>query len=111
MKARYLAQAYQIAIEEMKIWNDCCRKAINDKKLALWWRHHTESDLAVSGLSYLLCWLPTIYSITSITLVLSLTPQHTYAPPSHVHTSHSTSVCAKLHIVKPGNISCGHTAS
>ena len=31
MKARYLAQAYQIAIEEMplKTWNDCCREAIN----------------------------------------------------------------------------------
>ena len=31
MKARYLAQAYRIAIEEMpfKTWNDCCREAIN----------------------------------------------------------------------------------
>ena len=31
MKARYLAQAYQIAIEEMpfKTWNDCCWEAIN----------------------------------------------------------------------------------
>ena len=31
MKARYLAQAYWIAIEEMpfKTWNDCCREAIN----------------------------------------------------------------------------------
>jgi hypothetical protein len=30
MKARYLAQAYRIAIEEMpfKTWNDCCREAI-----------------------------------------------------------------------------------
>ena len=34
MKARYLAQAYRIAIEEMlfKTWNDCCREAI--KRLA-----------------------------------------------------------------------------
>jgi hypothetical protein len=31
MKARYLAQAYRIAIEEMpfKTWNDCCQEAIN----------------------------------------------------------------------------------
>jgi len=31
MKARYLAQAYRIAIEEMsfKTWNECCREAIN----------------------------------------------------------------------------------
>jgi hypothetical protein len=31
MKARYLAQAYQIAIEEMpfKTWNECCHEAIN----------------------------------------------------------------------------------
>jgi hypothetical protein len=31
MKAQYLAQAYQIAIEEMpfKTWNDCCKEAIN----------------------------------------------------------------------------------
>ena len=31
MKARYLAQAYRIAIEEMpfKTWNDCCREAID----------------------------------------------------------------------------------
>ncbi len=31
MKARYLAQAYRIAIEEMpfKTWNDCCRDAID----------------------------------------------------------------------------------
>jgi hypothetical protein len=31
MKARYLAQAYRIAIEEMpfKTWNDCCWEAIN----------------------------------------------------------------------------------
>jgi hypothetical protein len=31
MKARYLAQAYRIAIEEMplKTWNDCCHEAIN----------------------------------------------------------------------------------
>ena len=31
MRARYLAQAYRIAIEEMpfKTWNDCCQEAIN----------------------------------------------------------------------------------
>jgi hypothetical protein len=31
MKARYLAQAYRIAIEEiqLKTWNDYCREAIN----------------------------------------------------------------------------------
>ena len=31
MKARYLAQAYRIAIEEMpfKTWSDCCRDAID----------------------------------------------------------------------------------
>jgi hypothetical protein len=31
MKARYLGQAYQIALDSMpyKTWNDCCQEAIN----------------------------------------------------------------------------------
>jgi hypothetical protein len=31
MKARYLAQAYRIALDSMpyKTWNDCCQEAIN----------------------------------------------------------------------------------
>jgi hypothetical protein len=35
MKARYLGQAYRIALEEMpfKTWNDCCQQAINALQL------------------------------------------------------------------------------
>jgi hypothetical protein len=44
MRARYLAQAYRIALEEMllKTWKDCCKEAIN--RLATVHMHYVKNE-------------------------------------------------------------------
>jgi hypothetical protein len=51
MKARYLAQAYQIAIKKMpfKTWNDCCWEAIN--RFAAVQIHYTKNAKVLE------CWI------------------------------------------------------